>query len=151
MEAAGIKIALLRAESELYMGESFAPIVAFGANAALPHYEPSEAVHSIIGIDNFLLTDTGAQYICGTTDTTRTIAIGEITEEQKRDYTLVLSGMINLAMARFPSGTRGAQLDILARGLSFCSQDVHAGTGHDWSLSVCSEASKIGWRRTMLS
>lgn len=135
---AAAKIALLRAESDLYMGESFAPIVAFGANAALPHYEPSEAVHSIVGSDNFLLTDTGGQYICGTTDTTRTIAIGEITEEQKRDYTLVLSGMINLAMARFPSGTRGAQLDILARGPVFSAAKMYMhGTGHGVGHYLC--------------
>ncbi|MCK9628764.1 MAG: aminopeptidase P family protein [Bacteroidales bacterium] len=135
---AAAKIALLRAESDLYMGESFAPIVAFGPNAALPHYEPSEAVHSFVGNDNFLLTDTGGQYICGTTDTTRTIAIGDITEEQKRDYTLVLSGMINLAMARFPSGTRGAQLDILARGPVFSAGKMYMhGTGHGVGHYLC--------------
>jgi len=135
---AASKIALLRAESDLYMGESFAPIVAFGPNAALPHYEPTEAVHSVVGTDSFLLTDTGGQYICGTTDTTRTIAIGEITQEMKRDYTLVLSGMINLAMARFPKGTRGAQLDILARGPVFCAAKMYMhGTGHGVGHYLC--------------
>ncbi|HON54644.1 MAG TPA: aminopeptidase P family N-terminal domain-containing protein, partial [Bacteroidales bacterium] len=129
-EAAGM-IGRFRAESDLYVGESFAPIVAFGHNAALPHYEPSEEIQSIIAKDNFLLTDTGGQYICGTTDTTRTIAIGEITEEQKRDYTLVLAGMIDLAMAKFPTGTRGAQLDILARGKVFSVGKIYLhGTGH---------------------
>jgi Xaa-Pro aminopeptidase len=136
-EAAGM-IGRFRAESDLYVGESFAPIVAFGHNAALPHYEPSEEIQSIIAKDNFLLTDTGGQYICGTTDTTRTIAIGEITEEQKRDYTLVLAGMIDLAMAKFPTGTRGAQLDILARGKVFSVGKMYLhGTGHGVGHYLC--------------
>jgi len=136
-EAAGM-IGRFRAESDLYVGESFAPIVAFGQNAALPHYEPSEEIQSIIAGNNFLLTDTGGQYICGTTDTTRTVAIGEITEEQKRDYTLVLAGMIDLAMAKFPTGTRGAQLDILARGKVFSVGKIYLhGTGHGVGHYLC--------------
>ena len=135
---AACRIAQLRSESDLYIGESFAPIVAFGPNAALPHYEPSEISHSIIRGNGFLLTDTGGQYICGTTDTTRTISTGELTEEQKRDYTLVLSGMINLAMARFPKGTRGAQLDILARGPVFSAAKMYMhGTGHGIGHYLC--------------
>ncbi len=113
------KLIEFRGESSLYKGESFSPIVAFGAAAALPHYSFTKEGANIIENNNFLLMDTGGQYLCGTTDTTRTIPIGELTEEQRRAYTLVLKGMINLTCAKFPKGTRGSQLDILARGPLF--------------------------------
>lgn len=114
-----------------YVSESFAPIVAFGANAALAHYEPDAEHSSVVGCGNFLLVDTGAQYLCGTTDVTRTIPVGEVTAEQRMDYALILKGMADLSMAVFRAGTTGHQLDILARG-PLCS--VHKifmhGTGH---------------------
>ncbi len=115
----GEKLIEYRKESPLYRGESFEPIVAFGAAGALPHYSADKENSGKIGTDSFLLMDTGGQYLCGTTDTTRTIPLGELTGEQKRHYTLVLKGMIDLSMAKFPKGTRGSQLDILARGPLF--------------------------------
>ncbi len=126
------KIMEFRAESPEYLGESFNPIVAYGANAALPHYSassPEEA--SVIQKRGFLLVDSGGQYISGTTDTTRTIPVGELSEEERDDYTRVLKGMIALSMAKFPKGTRGAQLDILAREPIFAGGKMYwHGTGH---------------------
>ncbi|MDD3272505.1 MAG: M24 family metallopeptidase [Bacteroidales bacterium] len=120
-----------------YKGESFSPIVATGANAALPHYSPSEE-DVLIERKGFLLMDTGGHYLCGTTDTTRTISTGVITEEQKRDYTLILKGMISLSIARFIKGTRGSQLDILARGpISSVGKIYMHGTSHGIGHYLC--------------
>ncbi|MDD4639092.1 MAG: aminopeptidase P family N-terminal domain-containing protein, partial [Bacteroidales bacterium] len=107
------KLSVMRAESQDYLGESFAPISAYGSNAAMPHYERDPENPVKLRRKSFLLVDTGAQYTFGTTDTTRTIALGELTQEERLDYTLVLRGMINLSRARFPEGTRGAQVDFL--------------------------------------
>lgn len=115
----GEKLIEFRKQAPEYRGESFEPIVAFGAAAALPHYSATALNSQKIGGDNFLLMDTGAQYLFGTTDTTRTIPVGKPTDKQKRDYTLVLKGLIDLSVAKFPRGTRGSQLDILARGPLF--------------------------------
>jgi len=132
------KIKSFRAMSEHYMGESFCPIVAFGKNGALPHYEPSASESDVIGKEGILLIDTGGQYIFGTTDTTRTFALGEPTREQMRDYTLVLKGMINLSMAKFPKGTRGASLDVLARGPICSAAKIYLhGTGHGIGHYLC--------------
>lgn len=114
-----VKLIELRERCSLYRGESFTPIIAFGAAAALPHYHSTKESAQVVGKDNFLLMDLGAQYICGTTDTTRTIPIGKLTPKQIKAYTLVLKGMINLSRAKFPANTRGSQLDILARGPLF--------------------------------
>ncbi len=119
-----------RKDSKEYVGESFEPIVATGANGAMPHYSPSAKFPVKIG-KGFLLTDMGAHYMCGTTDTTRTIYIGEPSKEETFDYTAVLKGMINLSMAVFPKGTRGSSLDILARGEICANEKLYMhGTGH---------------------
>lgn len=132
------KLISLRKESKDYVGESFGPISAFGKNAALPHYEPSERTAGTIGRDGFLLVDTGGHYTFGTTDTTRTFALGKLTSEQRRDYTLVLRGMINLSMARFLKGTRGASLDVLARGPVCSAAKIYLhGTGHGIGHRLC--------------
>ncbi len=132
------KLIELRSESEDYIGESFAPISAWGPNAAMPHYEKDENKPVKLVKRGFLLLDTGGQYTFGTTDTTRTLAMGEISEEQKTDYTLVLKGMINLSSAKFPSGTRGAQLDFLARGEICKAAKVYFhGTGHGIGHALC--------------
>lgn len=132
------KIQSFRALSKDYRGESFCPIVAFGKNGALPHYEPSSKESDVIGKEGILLIDTGGQYIFGTTDTTRTFALGEPSQEQKRDYTLVLKGMINLSMAKFPKGTRGASLDVLARGPICSAAKIYLhGTGHGIGHYLC--------------
>lgn len=134
----GQKLIEFRKLSPIYKGESFEPIVAFGANAALPHYSASKEDPVVIGKDNFLLMDTGGQYLCGTTDTTRTVAVGQITEKMAKYYTLVLKGMINLTMAKFPNGTRGAQLDVLARGPLFNEGVMYFhGTCHGIGHYLC--------------
>ena len=134
----GEKLIEFRKESPDYKGESFEPIVAFGKAAALPHYSATEESAQTIGNNNFLLMDTGAHYPYGTTDTTRTIPIGTLTEQQKRHYTLVLKGMIALSMAKFPQGTRGSQLDILARGPLFGDGVMYFhGTGHGIGHYLC--------------
>ncbi|ADV43048.1 aminopeptidase P family protein [Bacteroides helcogenes] len=104
-----------RAEQPLYMGESFDTIAGYKEHGAIVHYEATPETDVPVLPKGFLLLDSGAQYMDGTTDITRTIALGELTEEEKEDYTLILKGHIALATAVFPAGTRGAQLDVLAR------------------------------------
>ncbi|MBO4985256.1 MAG: aminopeptidase P family protein [Bacteroides sp.] len=109
------KLHAFRAEQPLYMGESFDTIAGYKEHGAIVHYEATPETDVELKPEGFLLLDSGAQYLDGTTDITRTIALGNLTEEEKEDYTLILKGHINLAMAVFPVGTRGAQLDVLAR------------------------------------
>lgn len=104
-----------RQEQEGYMDESFDAIVAWNEHGALPHYEPRPETNVPITGDGLLLIDTGGHYLEGTTDITRTIGVGCVSAAMKRDYTLVLKGHIRLAQAVFPKGTRGDQLDALAR------------------------------------
>jgi Xaa-Pro aminopeptidase len=121
----------LRAESPRYMGDSFDTIAGYGEHAAIVHYEATPETDIPLLPKGFLLLDSGAQYMDGTTDITRTIALGALTEEEKTDYTLVLKGHIALAMAVFPAGTRGAQLDVLARmPLWQHKMNFLHGTGH---------------------
>lgn len=114
-----------------YKGISFSPIVGYKEHGAIVHFHVAAENALPVSQDGFLLFDSGAQYLDGTTDITRTIALSEVTDQQKKDYTLVLKGMIALSMARFPVGTRGYHLDILARkdlwnhGLNYGH-----GTGH---------------------
>lgn len=129
------KLHSFRAEQELYMGESFDTIAGYKEHGAIVHYEATPETDVALKPEGFLLLDSGAQYLDGTTDITRTIALGELTEEEKTDYTLILKGHIALAMAKFPVGTRGAQLDVLARmpiwqrGMNFLHGTGH-GVGH---------------------
>ena len=109
------KLHEFRAAQPLYMGESFDTIAGYKEHGAIVHYEATPETDMPLKPEGFLLLDSGAQYLDGTTDITRTIALGELTEEEKTDYTLILKGHIDLAMAVFPEGTRGAQLDVLAR------------------------------------
>ena len=109
------KLHELRAAQPLYMDESFDTIAGYKEHGAIVHYEATPETDVPLQPKGFLLLDSGAQYLDGTTDITRTIALGELTEEEKTDYTLILKGHIALAMAVFPEGTRGAQLDVLAR------------------------------------
>ena len=112
--------------------ESFAAIVGWNGHGAIVHYEPSDATDVAVTGKGILLVDSGGQYKQGTTDITRTIALGgEPTQEQKHDFTLVLKGCIALARATFPKGTRGAQLDILARQYLWNEgKAYYHGTGH---------------------
>ena len=132
------KLIEFRKESPDYRGESFEPIVAYAANGALPHYSATESSSAVVQKRGFLLIDSGAQYIYGTTDTTRTIPMGPLTQEQMEDYTAVLKGMVDLSMVIFPKGTRGAQLDILARGPVFARGKKYLhGTGHGIGHYLC--------------
>ena len=114
-----------------WVGESFATIAGYQANGALPHYCATAEAHSALQAKGLLLIDSGGQYLGGTTDITRVLALGETTAEQRRDATLVLKGMIALSRARFPKGASGPQLDALARApLWACGMDYGHGTGH---------------------
>ena len=120
-----------RSEQSLYKDISFDTIAGYGAHGAIVHYEPTAETDVELKPEGLLLLDSGAQYLDGTTDITRTIALGPVTDEQKHIYTLVLKGHIRRAMAKFPANASGTQLDILAReamwreGLNY----LH-GTGH---------------------
>lgn len=121
----------LRKMNPGFIDQSFAPIIATGAHGAIIHYEPDDKSNARIEKDAFLLMDTGAHYIFGTTDITRTMVMGEPTEEMKRNYTAVLCGNLELADAYFPEGTTGPNLDILARkALWKLGLDYRHGTGH---------------------
>jgi Xaa-Pro aminopeptidase len=120
-----------RSEQKDFLGTSFATITAFNENSALPHYAPEEGSGTEIGERGLLLVDSGGQYMGGTTDITRTIPVGIPSAQQKKDFTLVLKGHINLALAKFPSETRGYQLDFIARRAMWGSgMNYTHGTGH---------------------
>jgi Xaa-Pro aminopeptidase len=113
-EVAEKLIELRRAQGD-YFGESFDAIIGYNGNGAIVHYRPERGTCADIRPEGILLLDSGGQYLDGTTDITRTVALSTPTELQKRDFTLVLKGHIALASARFPQGTTGVQLDTLAR------------------------------------
>ncbi len=125
------KLTSLRSEQPLYRDISFDTIAGYGAHAAIVHYEATPETDIPLQPKGMLLLDSGAQYLDGTTDITRTIALGPLTEEEKKIYTLVLKGHIQIELCKFPSGASGTQIDILARkdmwreGLNY----LH-GTGH---------------------
>ncbi len=120
-----------RAAQPDFVGESFATIAGYQANGAMPHYRATQESHSALKAEGLLLIDSGGQYLGGTTDITRVLALGPVTAEQKRDATLVLKGMIGLSRARFPKGASGPQLDALARAPLWADgMDYGHGTGH---------------------
>ena len=125
------KLTSLRAEQPLYRDISFDTIAGYGSHAAIVHYEATPETDIPLQPKGMLLLDSGAQYLDGTTDITRTIALGPLTYQEKRIYTLVLKGHIQIELCKFPSGASGTQIDILARkdmwreGLNY----LH-GTGH---------------------
>jgi len=125
------ELASLRAEQTLFRGLSFDTIAGYEAHGAIVHYESTPETDVPLRPEGLLLLDSGAQYLDGTTDLTRTIALGPVTEEQRKVYTLVLKGHIQLELCKFPSGTSGTQIDVLARkdmwrvGMNY----LH-GTGH---------------------
>jgi Xaa-Pro aminopeptidase len=143
------KLAAFRNESPLCRDSSFDTIAGFGANGAIVHYRASPETNKTIEKGNLLLLDSGAQYADGTTDITRTIAVGTPSEDMKRHFTLVLKGHIALASARFPAGTTGAQVDVFARTpLWQAGLDYAHGTGHGVGvyLSVHEESASISPR-----
>ncbi len=127
-----------RAEDPHFMGESFGTIAGYGPNGAIVHYAAHDDTCATLAPDNLLLLDSGGQYLNGTTDITRTICLGQPTEQQKHDFTLVLKGHIALARAKFPKGTRGSQLDILAHQFLW-QEGLHYGhgTGHGVGHFLC--------------
>ena len=127
----GNKLKEFRSKQHGFQGESFPPIVGYREHGAIVHLTVGENDALELEKEGILLFDSGGQYLEGTTDITRTVALGEITVSQKRDYTLVLKGMIGLTMARFPYGTKGCHLDILARmPLWENGMNYGHGTGH---------------------
>ena len=125
------KLTSLRAEQPLYRDISFDTIAGYQEHGAIVHYEATPETDVVLKPEGLLLLDSGAQYLDGTTDITRTIALGPVTDEMKRVYTLVLKGHIQIELCKFPSGASGTQIDVLARqalwreGLNY----LH-GTGH---------------------
>ena len=125
------KLTALRAEQPLYQGLSFDTIAGYQAHGAIVHYEATPETDVPLKPEGLLLLDSGAQYMDGTTDITRTIALGPVTDEQRRIYTLVLKGHIQLQMLKFPDGASGTQLDAVARrGLWKSGLNFLHGTGH---------------------
>ena len=125
------KLNSFRSEDENFVDESFSSIVAYKEHGALMHYSANEETNATLKPEGMLLVDSGGLYYDGTTDITRTFALGETSEKEKVDFTLVLKGVINLSKAIFLEGTLGANLDILARkALWENGIDYKCGTGH---------------------
>ena len=129
--SAAEKLTALRAEQPQYIMDSFGTICGYAEHGAIVHYSATTETDATLKPEGLLLIDSGAQYLDGTTDITRTIALGEPTEQMKKDFTRVLKGTISLAKSKFPAGTRGSQIDILARKALWDSgiNYLH-GTGH---------------------
>lgn len=125
------KLLEFRSKRKNFVSESFGSIVGYSDHGAIVHYSPTPQTSYTIKPEGFLLVDSGGQYLNGTTDITRTIHLGNPTSDERRDYTLVLQGMIRLSMAKFPKGTRGSQLDTYAR-MALWSNGLNYGhgTGH---------------------
>lgn len=129
--SAAEKLSAIRAEGENAKGDSFSTIAGYKEHAAMMHYSATEESNYELKPAGLFLVDSGGQYLDGTTDITRTFVLGDLTDEEKRDFTLVLKGHINLARAKFLKGTNGMNLDILARGpLWQYGIDYKCGTGH---------------------
>ena len=128
----------LRAEQTDFRGISFDTIAGYKEHAAIVHYEATPETDAPLKTEGLLLLDSGAQYLDGTTDITRTIALGHLTGEEKTDYTLVLKGHLQLQNAHFPAGTCGTQLDVLARSAMWkCGINYMHGTGHGIGHFLC--------------
>ena len=138
-----------RSAGDNYRGQSFEPIVAYGAHGAVVHYSATEETDVPLQREGFVLCDTGGHYLDGSTDVTRTVSLGALTQQQKEDYTDVLRGHLSLAAAVFREGMTGTQLDILARqplwqrGLNYNHGTGH-GVGH--LLSIHEGPNAIRWR-----
>ena len=138
-----------RTQMEGYLGPSFGPIIAYGAHGAIVHYEPTEETDVEMAVGSFCLADTGGHYREGTTDVTRTFALGTVTEEEKKYYTAVLRGHLALGGAKFMHGICGQNLDVLAREpLWELDLDYNHGTGHGvgFILNVHEGPQRVQWR-----
>ena len=144
------KLEEFRREQEHYLEPSFSPIIAYGPHGAIVHYSATEESNAVIQPRSFLLADTGGHYLEGTTDITRTFAMGPLTDEEKRFYTLVLKGHLRLGAARFQHGCTGLNLDYLAREpLWRIGMDYNHGTGHGvgYVLGVHEGPQGFRWRQ----
>ncbi|MGZ5197323.1 MAG: aminopeptidase P family N-terminal domain-containing protein, partial [Kaistella sp.] len=127
----GEKLRGFRAEGKNFVGESFGSIVGYVENGAIMHYSAPQEGSKAVTNDSSILVDSGGQYLEGTTDITRTLALGAVSDDFKHNCTLALKGMIQLSMVKFPKGTRGVQLDAFARmALWLEGKDYNHGTGH---------------------
>ena len=147
--SAAQKLEEFRAQQEGYLGASFEPIIAYGAHGAIVHYEPTEQTDAELKRGALCLADTGGHYRDGTTDVTRTVALGTVTEEEKRYYTIALRGHLALGAARFLYGACGQNLDVLAREpLWENGLDYNHGTGHGvgFILGVHEGPQRFQWR-----
>lgn len=147
--SAARKLETFRSQAEGYLGPSFDAIIAYGAHGAIVHYEPTEETDVEMTEGGLCLADTGGQYREGTTDVTRTFALGKVTEEEKRYYTAVLRGHLALGEAKFLHGVCGQNLDILARmPLWEAGMDYNHGTGHGvgFVLNVHEGPQRVHWR-----
>jgi Xaa-Pro aminopeptidase len=125
------QLKFFRSEQEYFFSESFETIAGYGAHGAIVHYAARPDTNAIVLPEGILLIDSGAQYMDGTTDITRTVSTGPVSDEMKRDFTLILKGNIQLSQAVFPKGTVGMQLDVLARQFIWKDgQNFLHGTGH---------------------
>ena len=125
------KIVELRQQNEDYLGESFPPIVGYQEHGVIIHYSATDKTNASIRSEGMLLIDIGGHYLCGTTDTTRTISLSQPTAQQKKHYTAILKGNINLAMRKFSQRTFGIELDAIARRpIQALGLDYKHGTGH---------------------
>ena len=145
------RLLALRQEQEHFISTSFDTICAYRENAAMMHYKATEDSSATIEAKDLLLIDSGAQYLEGTTDITRTFAMGEVAREQKEHFTAVLCGMLNLQNAKFLHGVTGIGLDILARGPMWdLGIDYRCGTGHGvgYLLSVHEGPNAFRWYKS---
>ncbi|HDR9486260.1 MULTISPECIES: aminopeptidase P family protein [Burkholderia] len=125
------KLTAARARRPGYVSASFATIAGFNANGAMPHYHATRESHATIAGDGLLLIDSGGQYVTGTTDITRVVPVGTVSDLQRRDFTIVLKSMMALSRARFPRGIRSPMLDAIARAPMWSAGlDYGHGTGH---------------------
>lgn len=144
------KLEEFRQMGENYRGQSFDPISAYAEHGAIVHYSATEESNAKIMADSFLLLDTGGQYLEGTTDITRTIALGNITPEMKKYFTAVLKGNLNLVSAKFLKGCKGINFDYLAReALWEMGMDYNHGTGHGvgYYLNVHEAPNGFRWKQ----
>jgi Xaa-Pro aminopeptidase len=143
------KITAARARQDQFVSPSFGVIAAYRANGAMPHYHATEQSHAVIEGNGLLLIDSGGQYLGGTTDITRVVPVGQISDQEKRDYTAVLKGMIALSQAVFPRGTASPLLDPIARMPVWqAGADYGHGTGHGvgYFLNVHEGPQSIAYR-----
>lgn len=149
--SAAEKLEEFRKQQEGYLEPSFETISAYNANAAMMHYSPSRGENAVLKPVGALLVDSGGQYYEGTTDVTRTIGLGEVSNEFRVHYTAVLKGMLNLSNAKFLHGCIGLNLDILARGPVWdLGIDYRCGTGHGvgYLLNVHEAPNGFRWKKT---